>query len=48
MKIGDKIICSDETEYKIVKPSDRIADFGLLDCNGIEVTCLDYDWLKLV
>lgn len=40
MKIGDKVICADGTEYKLAKPSDDIYDFGLINYKGREVNCV--------
>lgn len=40
MKVGDKIIRADGTEYKLVKPSDDTYDFGLVNSKGKEVNCV--------
>ena len=40
MKIGDKVICADGTEYKLAKPSDDTYDFGIINYKGKEVNCV--------
>lgn len=46
MKIGDKVVCSDGTEYKLVEPSDSTYDFGLIDYKGKEVNCVHKYYLE--
>ena len=46
MKIGDKVICSDGTEYILTKPSDNTYDFGLVDYKGKEVNCVNEYYLE--